>query len=454
MSRNLDQKLGVSGLFSQETLIKTLLSKTKLITRQGFDVSLKKSLQFITFGLAILLYGSSLIASPARASNQPSVGVKEGDWIEYNISITGTGTPPPTHDVRWMRIEILPVQGTAFSVNLTARYVNGTLGSAVWKFNFTEGNVGGWIIIPSNLGPGDTFYDSWTPETRKPVNVTIQRQEQRRVLGASRTVTYGNDSFRHKEWDKATGVFVGSSERFKNVTNKAGWYIEDLTVTIQAIATNMWSPQILELNQTVFYALVAVSMVLAALILSSVILVARRKRIIRLPLSSPSQGKIAALTILMVILFEIGFIVFFPFYEVGLSFAEINLIMQTIWTALVLVSMWFRMKGHYFMHEIIMLVVMCAWWVGFSAVLFMNPFSGSTETFSSTPLRLVMNSLHAIFSIPALIFGTWLVALWRPRSTLFAAKSRRMAQLTTAFWVPSYIVGVLDFMVLHTTFFG
>ncbi len=47
----------------------------------------------------------------------------------------------------------------AFSVNLTARYANGTIGSAVWKFNFTEGNVGGWIIIPSNLGPGDTFYD-------------------------------------------------------------------------------------------------------------------------------------------------------------------------------------------------------------------------------------------------------------------------------------------------------
>ena len=167
-----------------------------------------------------------------------------------------------------------------------------------------------------------------------------------------------------------------------------------------------------------------------------------------------SQGKIAVLTIVMVILFEVATIFVFPFYAVGLSFAEINLIMQTIWTALVLVSMWFRMKGNYFVHEIIMLIVMCAWWVGFSAVLFMNPFSGSTEIFSSTPLRLVMNGLHAIISIPALIFGTWLVVLWRPESTSFAAKSRRIAQLTTVFWVPSYVVGVLDFMVLHTTFFG
>src|SRR3989304_1257391 len=170
--------------------------------------------------LASIIVSVSIIASPTLAYDEPLVGVKEGDWIEYNISVTGTGALPPTHDVRWMRIELLPVQGAAFSVKLTARYANGTIGSAVWKFNFTEGNVGGWIIIPSNLGPGDTFYDSWTTDTRKPVNVTIQSQEQKTVLGASRTVTYGKDWLRHKEWDKATGVFVWSSEHFKNVTTK------------------------------------------------------------------------------------------------------------------------------------------------------------------------------------------------------------------------------------------
>jgi uncharacterized membrane protein YozB (DUF420 family) len=171
-------------------------------------------------------------------------------------------------------------------------------------------------------------------------------------------------------------------------------------------------------------------------------------------LISNSQGKIAALTILTVVLLEIGTIAFFPYSQIGLSFAEINLIMQTFWTALVLVSMWLRIRGNYFAHEITMLIVTCAWVVGFSTVLFMNPFSSSTQTFSSTPSRIVMNSLHAIFSIPALIFGAWLVALWRPGSTTFADKSKRMAQLTAVFWIPSYVVGVLDFMMLHTTFFG
>jgi uncharacterized membrane protein YozB (DUF420 family) len=136
-----------------------------------------------------------------------------------------------------------------------------------------------------------------------------------------------------------------------------------------------------------------------------------------------------------------------------LSFAEINLIMQTLWTGLILVSMWFRFKGNYFVHEITMLIAICALIVSFSAVLFMGPLT-SSSAFSSSPSRLVMNSLHAIFSIPAIVFGVWLVALWRPGLATYAAKSNRIAQLTMIFWVPSYVVGVLDFMILHTTLSG
>jgi hypothetical protein len=233
---------------------------------------------FAALTLAIIIVSVSIITYPAIASDTLSVGVKEGDWIEYDVSVAGTGSMPPTHDVRWFRMEVLLVQDAAFSVNLTSRYVNGTFGSAIWKFNFTEGNVGGWIIIPSNLGPGETFYDSWTFfDTREPVNVTIESEEQKNVLGASRTVTYGNDWLRHKEWDKATGVFVGTVEVYKNVTNRAGWYIEDLTVTVTAVATNMWSPQILGLNQATFYTIVTV-VVVAVVIVAFAIAVALKKK--------------------------------------------------------------------------------------------------------------------------------------------------------------------------------
>ena len=233
---------------------------------------------FAALFLASIVVSVSIIASPALVYNEPSVGVKERDWIEYGVSMNGTGSMPPTHDVSGFRIEVLPVQGTAFSVNLTARYANGTIGSAIWKFNFTEGNVGGWIIIPSNLGPGDKFYD-YSIHTGIPVNVTIESQEQKVVLGATRMVTYAHDSLRHKEWDKATGVFVGTTEVYKNVTTKTGWHIEDLTVSVKAIATNMWSPDlILGLNPAVFYTLITAIIVLTALILSLVMVLARRKR--------------------------------------------------------------------------------------------------------------------------------------------------------------------------------
>jgi len=165
-----------------------------------------------------------------------------------------------------------------------------------------------------------------------------------------------------------------------------------------------------------------------------------------------SQGKIAALTIIGVVLFMVGGIFFLPFSAIGLTFAEINMVMQTGWTAIVFFSLWLRMRGNYFAHEITMLVVVSAWFVGFVAVLFMDPFSGSAS-FSNTPIRLVMNSLHGIFSVPALVLGTWLVALWRPGSTTFAAKTNRIAKWTAVFWVPAYVVGILDFMLLHTTIF-
>ncbi len=227
--------------------------------------------------LASILFSASIVASLVLVSAEPAVGVKEGDWIEYDINMTGKGSPPPTHDVRWMRITILPVQGTAFSANFTVRYANGTIGSAIWNYNFTEGNVEGWTIIPANLSPGDMFYDL-SQHTRKPVNVTIQRQEQKTVLGASRTVTYGNDTFRHKEWDKATGMFIGSSEHLKNVTNKDGWYIEDLTATVKAVATNIWNPQIMGLDQTFFYTIVTGAAVAGVIAASAIAITIRKKK--------------------------------------------------------------------------------------------------------------------------------------------------------------------------------
>ena len=208
----------------------------------------------LTLAVVLLIVGAATVTY-----GEPAVGVKEGDWIEYTVE--ATGTPPPGQDLNWVRIEILDVEGAVFHANFTVRNVNGTVSSSIRNFNFTKG-AADWTIIPSNLGPGDTFYD-----TTKQGYVTVEGQEQKIVAGASRTITHASDSIRNKEWDKANGVFTGANDN-------QGTY----TINAYATATNMWNPQILGLEQPVFFAVVtAVVVVIAALALG----IARRKRIHR-----------------------------------------------------------------------------------------------------------------------------------------------------------------------------
>ena len=83
----------------------------------------------------------------------------------------------------------------------------------------------------------------------------------------------------------------------------------------------MWGPQILGLNQAMFYTLAGASIVLATLMLSLVIVATRRKRKKRPAYSGPSQGKIAVLVIFIVLLVTVGAIVVAPYFEIeiGLS---------------------------------------------------------------------------------------------------------------------------------------
>ena len=82
------------------------------------------------------------------------------------------------------------------------------------------------------------------------------------------------------------------------------------------------------------------------------------------------------------------------------------------------------------------------------------PNSNSMGVYFTSLPHFTVFLAHAFWSIPAIAFGVWLVALWRPRSTSFATKSRRIAQLVAMFWVLSYVAGVLGFLWLHTNIFG
>ena len=223
-----------------------------------------------------LISASTTLPLGQLTVGQPSVGVKPGYWVEYTVKTTGS--PPAAQDITWAKIEILDVEGEWFNANFTVRYVNGTVSSNVGSFNFTSGNTETWIIIPANLGPGQSFYDSSTG------NATIQGQLQKTVAGATRAVTYTNRTLNgivlDKQWDKATGFYIQSAD---DITTAAPVAVNGglaYTINARAYATNIWSPQILGLNQTVFYIVIVIVIVAVALIVSVLVLDRRRKKVL------------------------------------------------------------------------------------------------------------------------------------------------------------------------------
>ncbi len=206
-----------------------------------FDCFMHKKTTVVLIVLVLLL-------PTAITKAQITVGVKVGDWIEYNV--TTTGTPIPGHDITYARLEVIEVQGTAIKANVTSRADNGTVTTITRNFNLQEGQIQAWVIIPAKLGPGDSFYDATIGG-----NVTIQGEEQKTFAGAERTITYVNTPQREKQWDRATGVFVTTSD-----------FLGNYTVNATATATNMWNPQILGLDQNLFYVVVVavIAVILAA----------------------------------------------------------------------------------------------------------------------------------------------------------------------------------------------
>ena len=205
-----------------------------------------------------------LLINPSQASQAqttPSIGVKAGDWIEFNANTSGN--LPAGHDVIWFKMEIINTTGTQIFVNIVAESHNGTLTSSMRTIDFAIGDTQAWIFIPANLGPGDSFYDNSTNST-----VTIQGEKTETIDGVARTITYVHTAQRNKEWDKATGVFVQTVDNYHN---------PDYNATADTYATNMWSPQIIGLDPTVFYAIISSVIVLVSAAILVIVAFRRKK---------------------------------------------------------------------------------------------------------------------------------------------------------------------------------
>ena len=191
-----------------------------------------------------------------------SVGVKKGDWIEYQVTVTGN--PPEDHNLTWARMEVTDVQDAAISLDIQTKFASGIILPEHITLNLASGVLGDDFFIPANLSAGDVFYDAHAG------NIIITGSEQRTYAGAERTVVTGHTNVTSFYWDQQTGILV---EAYSNYS--------DINFTMKTVAdkTNIWQPQPTVLAPSLGYAAsvvaVAVVVVVALLLLRAR---SRRKR--------------------------------------------------------------------------------------------------------------------------------------------------------------------------------
>jgi hypothetical protein len=236
----------------------------KLVFLEGWFFSgkfNKDNVQLFSMNRNLCLTLSSLLilfnVFSATVSADVSVGVKQGDWIEYNVSFTGN--PPVEHDVVWARMEVNGVEGKRVNATFTSQLSNGSMLDVVENLDFEAGRLIDLFIIPANLNAGDKFHDNAVG------NVAIDGVEVRTYAGAARAVVHAEAVDTQWYWDKSTGVAVEA----RTTTSM-------YTLDTIASDTSLWSPQVLGLDSTVFYVLVVA--VTFAVVVAATVLVFRRKR--------------------------------------------------------------------------------------------------------------------------------------------------------------------------------
>ena len=196
------------------------------------------------------------IMLPYAVLAELSVGVKQGDWAEYDVSFTGT--PTTDHDAEWARMEIDGVDGVRINVTFTSLLSDGNVVNATERLNFETGELIDYFVIPAGLKEGDSFFSNMTI-------VIINEVAVRTYAGAARTVISGTTPETLWWWDQATGVLVEASSEYP-----------DFTLTTVMNETDLWQPQILGIDAPVFYAFVIVA---GVVILAVAVLAVRQKRL-------------------------------------------------------------------------------------------------------------------------------------------------------------------------------
>jgi len=228
--------------------------------------------------LAILV--ATVFAPTLVHAKDYAVGVKAGDWIKYGqitITWTGNGTEPSyitdAKKLDWVRIDVLSVEDTTASMNVTAHYNNGTQTTDSFDADVQSSNTGGMYLLASNLTAGD-------PLTPQIPATTINRTVTRMYAGANRNVnmidaesSYTGYPSQYKiYWDQNTGIMVEQYTNQTDLTNPSSYE----EVSLIATETNLWSGNALDLIQNNLIYIIAGTAAIIVVIAAAIVL--RRRK--------------------------------------------------------------------------------------------------------------------------------------------------------------------------------
>jgi hypothetical protein len=259
-----------------------------------------KLVKAVFIGLVVTLLLSVVQSSFAAYT----VGVKPGDWMKYNVTLSWTGTEPDTSnfgelgEAEYMKGEILFVDGSSVTAKMSMHMTNGSDLEQTLVGNVATGSGNLTIfIIPSGMQEGDNFPSMMFGD--QTTTLTVTNTESRTYCGTSRTVniysltapsTNGFSASIAANWDQATGVLVELSMQM-SMTGQS------MVMKVLATETNMWSSGIFggfnfssDPVMNILIPLVAIAFIAAgATIVASLFLRKRTRPTATMPMPTPAS---------------------------------------------------------------------------------------------------------------------------------------------------------------------
>lgn len=200
---------------------------------------MKKKFWLLIAVCCVYVFGFSVFA-------QVSVGLKQGDWVEYDV--TYTGSPPESYPEK-VRIDVQTIEGTSITVEVKRDLLNGTQDARTVTFDLESGAFD-LIIIPANLGAGDEVYHEDLG------NFTLEGVADYKFEGVTRERVYANVVQTEFSWDRSTGILI---EAYQTT--------DTFTETLLAVNTNIVLTQTSEMDSMLLYAIMVAVIIIVVVAL-------------------------------------------------------------------------------------------------------------------------------------------------------------------------------------------